>query len=88
MSGAGATVTNAFTRDTTPPQQFIDALDEIATKCKEKGVQIIVDAESQQFQTGINNVSLGIMRKFNREEKVTVYNTYQAYLKSTPARIE
>jgi hypothetical protein len=88
MSGAGSLVTNAFAKSTTPPQQFLDALDAIAIKCKDRGIQIIVDAECQQFQSGISNVSLELMRKFNRGKKVTIYNTYQAYLKSTPASIE
>lgn len=63
---------------------MIDALDEIATRCKERDIQIIVDAESQHFQKGINRVTLELMRKFNRDGKAVIYNTYQAYLKGTP----
>ncbi|KAF2685812.1 pyrroline-5-carboxylate reductase [Lentithecium fluviatile CBS 122367] len=88
MSGAGPAVANAFTRGIAPPQQFLDALDEIASKCKERGIQIIVDAESQKFQDSIDRVALELMRKFNRQEKAVIYNTYQAYLKSTLATIE
>jgi hypothetical protein len=84
MSGAGSTVTHCFTRGTLPPQQMRDALYEIATRCKQQGIQIIVDAESQHFQAGINLTTLDLMRRFNRESHVVIYNTYQAYLKSTP----
>ena len=70
-----------------PPQQMLDALDEIGTKCKERNIQIIVDAESQHWQKGIARTSLEMMRKFNTDGHVVVYNTYQAYLKGTQALI-
>lgn len=62
---------------------MLDVLDEIATKCKERNVQIIVDAESQHWQKGIARTTLELMRKFNRKGKAIIYNTYQAYLKDT-----
>lgn len=66
---------------------MLDALDEIGTKCKERNIQIIVDAESQHYQKGIARTSLELMRKFNTHGRVVVYNTYQAYLKDTQALI-
>jgi pyrroline-5-carboxylate reductase len=66
---------------------MLDALDEIGTKCKERNIQIIVDAESQHYQRGIARASLDMMRKFNTDGRVVVYNTYQAYLKSTQSLI-
>jgi hypothetical protein len=88
MTGAGPAVAHAFTKGTRPPPQFFDALRDIVTKCKDRDVQVIFDAESQQYQKGIDSVSLELMRSFNHGKKVVVYNTYQAYLKSTPATIE
>jgi hypothetical protein len=82
-TGGGPTVSMAFSRGELPPQQMLDALDEIATKCKERNVQIIVDAESQHWQKGIARTSLELMRKFNHDGKAVIYNTYQAYLKDT-----
>lgn len=84
MTGAGPTVTNAFAAGELPPSQMVDALDEISTKCKERGVRLLVDAESQHFQWGILRITLELMRKYNRDGYALVYNTYQAYLKSTP----
>lgn len=66
---------------------MIDALDEICTKAKNRRVRILVDAESQHFQKGIARIALELMRKYNRDGYATVYNTYQAYLKSTPTRL-
>jgi len=83
-TGGGPTVVEAFARGELPPQKFIDALDEVAVKCKSRGIQIIVDAESQHWQKGIARTSLELMRKFNTDNKAVIYNTYQAYLKATP----
>ncbi|KAL3457712.1 FAD-linked oxidoreductase-like protein [Aspergillus heterothallicus] len=84
LTGAGPSVTEAFATNKLPPKQFLDALDEVSSRCKERGVRILVDAESQHFQWGILDVTLDLMRKYNRDGFATVYNTYQAYLKSTP----
>ncbi|KAJ5595526.1 uncharacterized protein N7459_001734 [Penicillium hispanicum] len=82
LTGAGPTVTKAFAAGELPPQQMLDALDEISNKCKERSVRMLVDAESQHFQRGILRVTLDLMRKYNRDGYACVYNTYQAYLKS------
>lgn len=87
-TGGGPTVGKAFNRGELPPQQMMDALEEVATRCKELGIKIIVDAESQHFQKGIARTTLELMRKFNREPEVVIYNTYQAYLKGTPKVLE
>ncbi|KAF2850965.1 FAD-linked oxidoreductase [Plenodomus tracheiphilus IPT5] len=84
-TGGGLNVTEAFSKGEFPPQQMLDALDEIAVKCKQRGIQIIVDAESQHWQKGIGRTTLELMRKFNTDGKAVIYNTYQAYLKNTPA---
>ncbi|KAF2644017.1 proline oxidase-like protein [Massarina eburnea CBS 473.64] len=84
-TGAGPTVTTAFTTGALPPKQMLDALEEVATECQNRGIRIIVDAESQAFQHGIGTTTLHLMRKFNRNGKALIWNTYQAYLKRTPA---
>ncbi|KAJ0417066.1 FAD-linked oxidoreductase-like protein [Aspergillus carlsbadensis] len=84
LTGAGPSVTEAFANNNVPPTQFLEALEEVSSRCKERGVRILVDAESQYFQWGILRVTLDLMRKYNRDGYALVYNTYQAYLKSTP----
>lgn len=66
---------------------MLDALDEIAVKSKQRGIRIFVDAESQQWQSGIGRTTLELMRKFNTNGGTVIYNTYQAYLKSTPCTL-
>lgn len=65
-----------------------DALDEIASRCEKRNVRILVDAESQHYQFGIMDAVIDLMRKFNKKGHALIYNTYQAYLKSTPATLE
>jgi proline dehydrogenase len=78
-------VTEAFANGRPVPQQFLDAIKEICAACKARSIRVIIDAESQHFQKGIAAVTLDLMRQFNREGFAVVYNTYQAYLKQTPA---
>ncbi|KAL4983455.1 FAD-linked oxidoreductase-like protein [Aspergillus falconensis] len=87
LTGAGPSVTSAFSTGSLPPAQMLSALDEISTRCAAKGVRILVDAESHHFLSGILRVTLDLMRKFNKDGHARIYNTYQAYLKSTPATI-
>ncbi|KAJ5632648.1 hypothetical protein N7490_008987 [Penicillium lividum] len=88
MTGAGPVVTDAFSKGGLPPTQMLQALDEICSRCKNRNVRILVDAESHHFLSGILRVTLDLMRKYNRNGHALIYNTYQAYLKSTPATIE
>ncbi|KAF9890619.1 hypothetical protein FE257_005750 [Aspergillus nanangensis] len=87
LTGAGPSVTAAFAAGELPPTQMMEALDEICTACKDRNVRILVDAESQHFQWGILRVTVDLMRKYNRDGYAVVYNTYQAYLKSTPTTL-
>ncbi|KAI8256889.1 putative pyrroline-5-carboxylate reductase protein [Colletotrichum sp. SAR 10_98] len=87
LTGGGPRVTAAFAADELPPQQMMDALDEVSIRCKERGIRLLLDAESQKFQWGIFRAGLELMRKYNRDGYATIYQTYQAYLKSTPATL-
>jgi hypothetical protein len=64
-----------------------DALNEILEACTKQNVRIIVDAETQYFQKGIDDVAIDLMSKFNRNGTAVIYNTYQAYLKITTDNI-
>ncbi|KAM0807598.1 putative Proline dehydrogenase [Seiridium cardinale] len=87
LTGAGLRVTEAFSAGRPPPEQFVDAINEVCAACKARSIRVIIDAESQHFQKGIAAAALELMRKFNRGGTAVVYNTYQAYLKQTPSVI-
>ncbi|KAL4943228.1 hypothetical protein BDV06DRAFT_221470 [Aspergillus oleicola] len=88
LTGAGPSVCDAFNQGSLPPPQMLSALDEICTKTAARGARILVDAESHHFLSGILRVTLDLMRKYNVSGHARIYNTYQAYLKETPATIE
>lgn len=66
---------------------MLEALEEICTACEKRNVRILVDAESHHFLSGILRVTIDLMRKYNTNGHALIYNTYQAYLKSTPSTI-
>ena len=66
---------------------MLDAVNDICTECERRNIGILVDAESQHFQKTIDSITLDLMRRFNRNGTAVVYNTYQAYLKSTVGNV-
>ncbi|PHJ25037.1 proline dehydrogenase [Cystoisospora suis] len=50
--------------------------------------RILVDAEHTRLQPFIRAVTIEAMKRFNTEGRSLVYNTYQAYLKSTQSQLE
>ncbi|KAI0139002.1 FAD-linked oxidoreductase [Hypoxylon sp. NC0597] len=87
LTGAGPLVTKHFAAGKLPPQQMIDALDDICRACERQNARVVVDAESQHYQKGIARTTIELMRKYNRDGYALVFNTYQAYLKRTPERV-
>ncbi|KAM4056357.1 proline dehydrogenase [Hirsutella rhossiliensis] len=87
ITGAGPLVTEALAAGELLPLQMLDALDEISTRCKAQKAHMLIDAESQLYQLGILRAGLELMQKYNRDGHTVIYNTYQAYLKSTPASL-
>lgn len=59
------------------------AMDTICEKARSRGVGVWVDAEMQFVQHMVHAWAVDFMRRHNRDGHALVYNTYQAYLKST-----
>lgn len=77
----------ALSSNQPPPEQMTAALRKICSRAVERKARIFVDAEQQSVQHGIDGVALDLMREYNKGGVAVVYNTYQAYLKSTPANL-
>ncbi|KAF5121889.1 putative proline dehydrogenase, mitochondrial [Metarhizium anisopliae] len=88
MTGAGPLVTGALAAGQPLPEQMSAALMAIGDECKQNQVRLLIDAESQLYQHAIAQAGLDLMKVYNRDGQALVYNTYQAYLKSTPSAIE
>ncbi|KAF5022452.1 hypothetical protein F66182_5488 [Fusarium sp. NRRL 66182] len=83
VTGAGPGVCEALANCAELPKQFVEACHEISQRCKDRGAYILIDAESQHYQGGIFRLGMHLQRRYNSDGKVVLYNTYQAYLKST-----
>lgn len=66
-----------------PPKQLSDALDAICQRAIARKSRVLIDAEQKIFQRAIDDWAIDLMRKYNRDEKVLVSNTIQAYLKDS-----
>lgn len=82
-TGAGPTVADALLSRKPIPAQMTQAIEEVCEEAARRGTGILIDAEQQFVQRGIDESAVSLMRKYNRGDKAIVYNTYQTYLKGT-----
>jgi proline dehydrogenase len=66
--------------------RLMTRLEEICDKAHELSVGVFIDAEESWIQKAIDDISLGLMADYNKE-KVTVYTTYQMYMKGKLAQM-
>ena len=73
-----------------PPTQFMDdSIRKVCDLATSRGVRLLVDAEEQAVQHGIEAWTMKYQKYCNSQEpgRAIFYGTYQAYLRSTPATI-
>ncbi|PTU22313.1 hypothetical protein P175DRAFT_0473093 [Aspergillus ochraceoroseus IBT 24754] len=88
FTGAGPAAVEALTRgDTTPPPRIQQAIKEICAETAAQGSRLWIDAEQQIFQPAIDSWTIDLMREFNRHGTVVVFNTIQAYLKTSSENV-
>ncbi|KAL1837597.1 hypothetical protein VTJ49DRAFT_3615 [Mycothermus thermophilus] len=90
FTGAGRQALYALSQRQPPTPALASAIDEICQLASSRGVRLLLDAEQQALQPGIDDWSLDLMRRYNRgtaDGRAVVYGTYQAYLKSTPTTL-
>lgn len=62
-------------------ERSVARIDAICQHAFEKEISLFVDAEESWIQQPLDELTLGLMRKYNREKPI-VYNTIQLYLKT------
>ncbi|KAL2259305.1 hypothetical protein VTK26DRAFT_7059 [Humicola hyalothermophila] len=87
FTGAGRQALYALSHRLPPTEALESAIDRICELAASRGVRLLLDAEQQALQPGIDDWSLHFMRKYNSPDRAVVYGTYQAYLKATPATL-
>lgn len=71
-----------------PCATFLSAMDAICLKAKDRGCRVWIDAEQQVLQAAIDSWTIDLMRRYNGNGTALVYNTVQAYLKSSRDRLQ
>ena len=67
-----------------PTPEIADALKQVCALAKKRGVKVLVDAEHLALQPGIDAWTRELMKEYNTDSAV-VWNTYQMYLRRSPA---
>lgn len=83
-TGAGRIAVDAcLAGEALPPKSIELAMDEICNEARSQGSRIWIDAEQTHLQPTLDRWAIDLMRRHNRDGKALVYNTIQAYLKSS-----
>ncbi|TQV94054.1 proline oxidase PrnD [Cordyceps javanica] len=88
FTGAGRLALYQLSKNSEPSPYLCKSIDAICGLAQQRGVRLLFDAEQDALQDGIDNWTMTFARKYNTSpETATVYGTYQAYKKKTPAVI-
>jgi proline dehydrogenase len=88
FTGAGPLAVEALSRgDPVPPPSIAQAIAEICEATASQNSRLWIDAEQQVFQPAIDAWTIDLMRRFNRNGRIVVYTTIQAYLKSSTQNV-
>lgn len=79
--------TDALKNKQPMPESISEAVNAICERAADKGVRTWFDAEQSMLQDTIDDWTIDLMRKYNKNGNVVVSNTIQAYLKSAPANV-
>ena len=87
-TGAGKSTTDALLRGNDPSRAFVESMDAILQKATGQNCRIWIDAEQQVLQHSIDRWTIDLMRKNNCNGKAVLYNTIQAYLKTSRTKLQ
>ena len=89
FSGAGCDAMRQLAATLPPSKSIEEAITETCELAKARGVRLLFDAEQAAVQRGIDAWTLRFQSWYNKTSlaQATVYGTYQAYLRSTPANL-
>lgn len=70
-----------------PSADMSQAMAEICDLALSRNVCIMPSAEPQSANKAVDDWNIHLARKYNKDSTLLIYNTYQCYLKSTPATL-
>ncbi|KAF0645860.1 hypothetical protein FPSE5266_03821 [Fusarium pseudograminearum] len=86
LSGAGRLALYNLSQNRNPSPYLSKSLDEICNLAQQRDVSILVDAEHDAQQEGIDSWTIIYARRYNTNTAI-IYGTYQAYRRVTPTTI-
>ena len=86
-SGLGPKALQLLKQHKSPTARMDDAMREVCTAAAAKNISLLPAAEETNTTPTIDAWSLNLQQDYNRQGRSVIYNTYQAYLKSTPAQL-
>lgn len=88
-SGLGRYALHLLKQNKPPTPHMESVLHEVCDAAAAKNLALLPGAEEEITNAGIDSWTLALERKYNRYKsgQTIMYNTYQAYLKSTPAKL-
>ncbi|KPA38351.1 proline oxidase [Fusarium langsethiae] len=87
LTGSGRVALHLLSQNKEPSPSLSRCIHTICASAQNRGIRLIFDAEQDAFQTGIDSWTMMFARKYNTADATTLYGTYQAYRKATPATI-
>ncbi|KYK57966.1 proline oxidase PrnD [Drechmeria coniospora] len=86
FTGAGRLALHRLSRGLPPTAYLASSIDAICQLAHRRGVRLLFDAEQDALQDGIDDWTMRYARAYNTTAgRATIYGTYQAYKKRTPA---
>uniref|UniRef100_A0A1Y1NA33 Proline dehydrogenase n=1 Tax=Photinus pyralis TaxID=7054 RepID=A0A1Y1NA33_PHOPY len=89
FTGAGSLALHELKHQLPASPYLYKSIDSICQLAHERGVRLLFDAEQDALQDGIDDWTMEFAKKYNTSpDTCTIYGTYQAYKKKTPAVLE
>ncbi|KAG8411424.1 hypothetical protein J3458_015485 [Metarhizium acridum] len=89
FTGAGSLALHELKHKLPASPYLFKSIDSICQLAHERGVRLLFDAEQDALQDGIDDWTMEFAKKYNTSpDTCTIYGTYQAYKKKTPAVLE
>ncbi|CAK4084831.1 unnamed protein product [Aphanomyces euteiches] len=67
--------------------QMMSRLETLAAAASAANVKLMIDAEQTYMQPAIDHVVLNLQRRYNTNNRDTIYNTFQCYLRDSSDRV-
>eukprot|EP00300_Choanocystis_sp_HF-7_P013218 c18208_g1_i2.p1 GENE.c18208_g1_i2~~c18208_g1_i2.p1 ORF type:complete len:310 (-),score=46.44 c18208_g1_i2:407-1336(-) len=68
-------------------ESLVTRVTELGVEARESGIGLLLDAEQNHLQPAVDALAIRVMQNVNTNAQLTVYNTYQMYLKTGSARL-